>query len=157
MLTIDRVSTGRALVSDELFAQLTVRIARDHPELAPGMPPRILDQALAFLAACATSTEPLGPSDLVDIGWHTFILHTREYGAFCQRIAGGFIHHQPDPPSEETGPAVPEPLGTPISRAVSAITAAGFAIDLELWTGAAADCDAKCSQCHAGCHNSPTG
>ncbi|WP_181545517.1 hypothetical protein [Micromonospora saelicesensis] len=35
MLTIDRVSSGRALVSDELFAQLTARIARDHPELAP--------------------------------------------------------------------------------------------------------------------------
>ncbi|WP_233513412.1 hypothetical protein [Micromonospora craterilacus] len=78
MLTIDRVSTGRALVSDELFAQLTARIARNHPELAAELPGRIMDQALAFLAACATATEPLGPSDLVDIGWHAFLLHTRE-------------------------------------------------------------------------------
>ncbi|GIJ19811.1 glycine-rich domain-containing protein [Micromonospora lutea] len=155
MLTIDRVSTGRALVSDELFAQLTARIARDHPELASDLPARIMDQALAFLAACATAAEPLGPSDLVDIGWHTFILHTREYANFCQRIAGRFIHHQPDPPPDETGPAAPEPLGVPISRAVAAIRAAGFAIDQALW-GGAAQCQSKCNQCHAGCHDSPT-
>ncbi|MEU2612146.1 hypothetical protein ABZ570_11260 [Micromonospora sp. NPDC007271] len=156
MLTIDRVSTGRRLVADELFAQLTARIARDHPELAADLPARIMDQALAFLGACATAAEPLGPSDLVDIGWHTFILHTREYAGFCQRIAGRFIHHQPDPPPDETGPTPPEPLGAPISRAVDAIRDAGFAIDQELWAGAAADCQSKCHQCHAGCHNSPT-
>lgn len=157
MLTIDRVNTGRALVSDELFAQLTTRIARDHPELAADLPGRVMDQALAFLAACATATEPLGPSELVDIGWHTFILHTRDYADFCQRLAGRFIHHQPDPPSEETGPTAPEPLGAPISRSVAAIRAAGFAIDQELWIGPAAECSKPdCSQCHAGCHDSPT-
>ncbi|WP_223884459.1 hypothetical protein [Micromonospora craniellae] len=58
MLTIDRVSTGRTLVSEELFARLTARIVRDHPELAADLPARILDQALAFLAACATTNEP---------------------------------------------------------------------------------------------------
>jgi hypothetical protein len=152
MLTIDRVSSGRALVSGELFAQLTARIAHDHPELAPDLPARILDQALAFLATCATATGPLGPSDLVDIGWHTFLLHTREYADFCQRIAGRFIHHQPEPPPDETGPTAPEPLGVPISRAVEAIRAAGFAVDHELWRGKTADCN----QCHAGCHDSPT-
>lgn len=156
MLTTDRVSTGQALVSDELFAQLTARIVRDHPELAADLPARIMDQALAFLAACATAAEPLGPSALVDIGWHTFILHTRDYADFCQRIAGRFIHHQPDPPSEESGPTAPEPLGVPISRTVAAISAAGFSLDRALWVGMAADCQTKCHQCHAGCHDSPT-
>ncbi|GIJ79239.1 hypothetical protein SAMN05443287_11083 [Micromonospora phaseoli] len=151
MLTIDRVGTGRALVSDELFAQMTARIAHDRPELAPDLPARILDQALAFLGTCATATGPLGPSDLVDIGWHTFILHTREYADFCQRIAGWFIHHQPEPTSEEP-PSGPEPIGAPISRTVAAITAAGFAVDHELWGGRVADC----TQCHAGCTDSPT-
>ncbi|WP_233513411.1 hypothetical protein [Micromonospora craterilacus] len=46
----------------------------------------------------------------------------------------------------------PEPLGVPISRAVAAITAAGFTVDQELWAGTTADCN----QCHAGCHDSPT-
>ncbi|MEV0002261.1 hypothetical protein AB0H28_08245 [Micromonospora sp. NPDC050980] len=156
MLTIDRVSAGRALVSAELFDTLTARIARDHPDLAADLPARILDQALAFLGACATATVPLGPSELVDIGWHTFILHTRDYADFCRRVAGRFIHHQPDPPAEESGPVVPEPLGVPISRAVDAIAAAGFALDRELW-GVAAKCETKCHQCHAGCHDSPTG
>lgn len=156
MLTIDRINTGRALVSDELFAQLTARIARDHPELAQDLPARIMDQALAFLAACATATEPLGPSDLVDIGWHTFILHTLEYADFCQRIAGRFIHHQPEPAPDEPRPSAPEPIGAPISRTVAAITAAGLALDHELWGGPAADCNSKCTQCHAGCTDSPT-
>ncbi|MGN9778820.1 glycine-rich domain-containing protein [Micromonospora sp. H33] len=156
MLTIDRVSSGRALVSDEMFARLTARIARDHPELAPDLPARIMDQALAFLGACATATEPLGPSDLVDIGWHTFILHTREYADFCQRIAGRFIHHQPEPAPDDPHLSGPEPIGAPISRTVAAITAAGFALDQELWGGNAADCSSKCSQCHAGCTDSPT-
>ncbi|MFG2102513.1 glycine-rich domain-containing protein [Micromonospora echinaurantiaca] len=155
MLTIDRVSTGRALVSDELFAQLTARIAHDHPELASDLPARIMDQALAFLAACATATDPLGPSDLVDIGWHTFILHTREYADFCQRIAGRFIHHQPEPTPDDP-PSRPEPIGAPISRATAAIAAAGFALDHELWGGPVADCTSKCTQCHAGCTDSPT-
>ncbi|WP_192902204.1 glycine-rich domain-containing protein [Micromonospora globbae] len=157
MLTVERISTGRTLVSDELFTQLTGRIARDCPGLAADLPARIMDQALAFLAACANATEPLGPSDLVDIGWHTFILHTREYADFCERIAGRFVHHQPDPPSDDAGPTAPEPLGAPISRTVAAIRAAGFALDQELWGGVTADCSSKCSQCHAGCHNSPTG
>ncbi|MEU8260438.1 hypothetical protein AB0C02_07435 [Micromonospora sp. NPDC048999] len=131
-------------------------MARDHPELAGDLPARILDQALAFLAACVATTEPLGPSDLVDIGWHTFILHTRDYADFCQRIAGRFIHHQPEPPPDETGPTTPEPLGVPISRAVAAIRAAGFATDPELWGRTAGECQSQCNQCHPGCHDSPT-
>ncbi|MGC5020366.1 glycine-rich domain-containing protein [Micromonospora sp. DT47] len=161
LLTIDRVSSGRSLVPDELFAQLTSRIACDHLELASDLPARIMDQALAFLGTCATSTEPLGPSELVDIGWHTFILHTHDYADFCQRIAGRFIHHQPEPSSDEPSPSGPEPIGAPISRTVAAITAAGFALDAALWGGRDAakctpKCRPKCNQCHAGCHNSPT-
>ncbi|WP_223884458.1 glycine-rich domain-containing protein [Micromonospora craniellae] len=88
----------------------------------------------------------------MDIGWHTFILHTREYAEFCQRLAGRFIHHQPEPDPDDSRRSGPEPIGAPISRTVAAIVAAGFAVDHELWGGASAEC----SQCHAGCHDSPT-
>jgi hypothetical protein len=156
MLIKDRVGTGRELVPDDLFARLTARIAYDHPELAPDLPARIMDQALAFLGTCATSIESLGPSELVDIGWHTFILHTADYADFCQRVAGRFIHHQPEPTTDDRRPA-PEPVGVPISRTRSAIVAAGFVLDAPLWApSGAADCNSKCNQCHAGCHNSPT-
>jgi hypothetical protein len=90
---------------------------------------------------------------LVDLGWHAFILYTAEYAAFCDRVAGRFIHHSPDD--------VPAPEGisaVPIAATVKAIRAAGFVVDDELWVGAgvSADCStSKCHQCHAGCYDSP--
>jgi hypothetical protein len=35
------------------------------------------------------------PSQVVDDLWHEFILHTREYAAFCQKAFGGYMHHTP--------------------------------------------------------------
>ncbi|MGK5673099.1 glycine-rich domain-containing protein [Micromonospora sp. URMC 106] len=157
LLTVDKTRTGRTLVPDELFDRLTARIAYEHPELAPELPARIMDQALAFLGACAVTVEPLGPTDLVDIGWHTFILHTHDYAEFCDRLAGRFIHHEPEPVPDDRRPSAPEPVGAPISRTVAAITAAGFALDAPLWATHVADCNSKCHQCHAGCHDSPRG
>ncbi|WP_263399755.1 glycine-rich domain-containing protein [Saccharopolyspora pogona] len=38
-----------------------------------------MDQALAFLAVSADHVgEPLAPTPVVDIGWHTFVLYTRD-------------------------------------------------------------------------------
>jgi hypothetical protein len=34
-------------------------------------------------------------SQVADDLWHEFILYTREYGRFCQRAFGGFLHHTP--------------------------------------------------------------
>ncbi|OWV05250.1 hypothetical protein B5D80_18410 [Micromonospora wenchangensis] len=113
------------------------------------MPARILDQALAFLAAAAVTTTPIGPSDMVDIGWHTFLLYSRDYSEFCDRIAGRFIHHEPEDGSE--WPTVPARGAVPLARAVDAIAAVGYQIDRPLWRG-----KADCTQCHAGCTDSPT-
>ncbi|WP_435650710.1 hypothetical protein [Kitasatospora purpeofusca] len=50
---------------------------------------RVMDQALAFLGACAANPDArLSPARLVDVGWHTFILHTAEYRSFCRSLAG---------------------------------------------------------------------
>ncbi|HLC92110.1 MAG TPA: hypothetical protein VJH23_00180 [archaeon] len=35
----------------------------------------------------------------VDELWHTFLLFTKEYSAFCSVVADGFIHHNPGPAS----------------------------------------------------------
>lgn len=35
------------------------------------------------------------PSQAVDLAWHEFILHTRQYQAFCNRAFGRFVHHTP--------------------------------------------------------------
>lgn len=35
------------------------------------------------------------PSQVADDLWHQFILHTREYDAYCRRAFGSFLHHTP--------------------------------------------------------------
>ncbi|WP_377271895.1 glycine-rich domain-containing protein [Peterkaempfera sp. SMS 1(5)a] len=148
---------GRNLIDPQLFDRLVTRITKDHPDVDRPMAERIMDQAAAFLAACATATEPIGPSGTVDVGWHTFILHTHEYARFCQRIAGRFIHHEPDDSNDEGGTR--RDTGAPLPRTIAAIRAAGYRIDPELW-GTGADCNSggsNCTQCHAGCHDSPRG
>ena len=113
------------------------------------MPARILDLALAFLGTCATATRPIGPSDLVDIGWHTFTLYTRDYADFCDRAARRFIQHVPGHQGGQgtTPPTIPVAL----ADTVSAIRAAGFTVDPDLWPRAA-----DCTQCHAGSTDSPS-
>jgi hypothetical protein len=36
------------------------------------------------------------PSMLVDDMWHEFLLHTRDYAAFCDAAFGRFLHHEPE-------------------------------------------------------------
>ena len=35
------------------------------------------------------------PSQVVDVAWHEFILHTRQYQQFCHAAFGRFLHHTP--------------------------------------------------------------
>lgn len=136
VMTAQKVD-GRTLVEPTLFDRLVRRVMtdesadRDHAE-------RVVDQSLAFLGACAVSTERLVPSVQVDPGWHAFVLHTQDYAAFCDRLAGRFLHHEPtDPNAERTEDTGDEDA---IARTISAITAAGYRVDRELWAGAGAKC-----------------
>ncbi|WP_431904663.1 glycine-rich domain-containing protein [Amycolatopsis thermoflava] len=144
--------TGRSLVSHELFNRLARRLAVEE-KLDPGLSERIVDQALAFLAACATNCgAPLAPSELVDLGWHTFVLHTKDYAEFCDRVAGRFLHHVPTDESDPSagGPAARDTL----VRTMSAIRGAGYTLDVDLWPHPDAD-HVNCSQCKNGCYDDP--
>ena len=143
---VSALRAGRTLVSDELFTRLTRRIAADEGvRLAEAE--QIMSDALAFLAACAARHgAPLSPSARVDIGWHAFILHTRDYAEFCDRIAGRFLHHVP----AEGDTAADSDLFHQVNRTMQAIIEAGFAVSPGLWLD-----DAKCTQCHNGCYNDP--
>lgn len=107
---------------------------------------RIFGQAVAYLVTSAERPElRMGPAQAVDLGVHTFVLDTATYMAFCVQHAGRYIHHIPHLPEEgEEQPHV-------LKGTVQAIRDSGFAIDQELWASQGADC----SQCHAGCHDSP--
>ncbi|GGR71186.1 hypothetical protein GCM10010252_06840 [Streptomyces aureoverticillatus] len=103
---------------------------------------RIADQAFAFIAAAATASVPMVPSDDVDLGVHAFILHTKAYAEFCKEHAGRFLHHNPAPGGGcRTLEAV--------TATAHAIKAAGFLVVDELWTvngASAAQCDADCGR-----------
>jgi hypothetical protein len=128
------------LIPAEQFDRLTARITAEHHDIDQANAERIMDQALAFLAAAGTHTdEPLSPAALVDVGWHTFILYTREYAEFCDRVAGRFIHHAPhDTPDRDT------PQAGGIARTLAAIQTAGYLTDAGRWT-----VSAECSDCSA--------
>lgn len=147
---ITEQSTGRSLIPFELFAQLVRRIVADE-QVDEAWAERVLDQALAFLAACAQPhSRPLAPSQAVDPGWHAFLLHTREYSEFCERIAGRFLHHVPTEPDDTD--ASGEPARATLARTVAAIEAAGYVVEPELWPHATT---AACTGCHQGCHDDP--
>jgi hypothetical protein len=146
-------ATGRTLITDELFGRLVRRIVADE-KLDRDLAARIVDQSLAFLGACALDHDaPLAPSELVDIGWHTFILHTREYVAFCERVAGEFLHHVPT--GQDDPDAHGERAHATLVRTVRAIERAGFTVDAALWPAVTDKCTVKCSPCHNGCSDDP--
>lgn len=129
----------KGLVENDLWVRLTNRIAKDEDVELP-LAERIMDQALAFLSLC--SEDPSGrfsPSPLVDIGWHTFILYTKPYAAFCERVNGKFIHHDP---SDVEG--VDYGTGN-ISRTVEALRCHGYTVDEPLWANTGHDCSSYCS------------
>ncbi|WP_285100913.1 hypothetical protein [Promicromonospora sp. MEB111] len=141
---------GRSLVDPELFQKLTERVSTEHDHDL-GIAARIVDQALAFLGTTATHQgRPLSPSDEVDPGWHEFILHTVDYAAFCDQVAGRFLHHVPTDPQDPS--AHGEGAHESLQYTVDAIATAGFWVDPDLWPSAEAG---KCSQCHSGCSSSP--
>ncbi|MFI9555367.1 glycine-rich domain-containing protein [Nonomuraea endophytica] len=137
----------RTLITPELFGRLTARIEADH-YLPAEQAAAIMEQALGFLYTCARNPGvPLTPSPQVDLGWHTFLMYTREYAGFCEKVAPGwFIHHQPDEPeTPEHGAAVAR-----LGQTVDAMRAAGVNVLPDLWL-----LPAECSQCHQGCYDDP--
>lgn len=93
--TVSTTLAYKGLIDDQLWKRLVNRIAHDEG-MEHSLAERVMNEALGFLQLCAK--EPDGkysPSVVVDIGWHTFILYTREYAGFCERVAGRFLHHEP--------------------------------------------------------------
>lgn len=136
----------RELITPGLFSKLTYRVgAVDGYDQETAE--RIVEQALAFLVACARYPDGhLSPSETVDAGWHAFILHTADYAEFCQRIAGRFIHHRPSGPGE----AADNQQATGVT--IAAMRDAGLPVDPDLWVPRA-----ECSQCYQGCADDPKG
>lgn len=129
----------RDFVSPEVWEREIALLMRDHP-FDRSMAERVFSQAVAYLVTSFENRgqgRELGPGPLVDIGVHVFILDTRNYAEFCQRVGGEFLHHVP---------AVEFKVDGTVMRTAHALVEAGFAVDWPLWEADAA----KCSPCHPG-------
>src|SRR5437879_46740 len=50
-----------------------------------------------YLSLCAINRKAsYGMAGPIDDLWHTFIIFTKEYAAFCDSVAGIFLHHIPN-------------------------------------------------------------
>ncbi|MFF4500195.1 hypothetical protein [Streptomyces sp. NPDC001401] len=124
--------TGRSLVPADDFDMLAA-FCTDEYGLERSVADRVVDQALALVHVMGSTGEgaTMAPSQQVDPGWHTLILHTDWYANWCQEQFGYFLHHQPNSKTRTHG------LMTDV---VGKIRAAGFEVDERLW-GTAADCN----------------
>jgi uncharacterized membrane protein YgcG len=53
------------------------------------------NEMLIFLDLAADSKDFISPPGPIDAAWHAFILHTRDYEAYCRERFGRVIHHLP--------------------------------------------------------------
>lgn len=133
----------KGFLDPQLWERLVKRIMKDEDIQRP-LAERIMNQALAFLLLSAREPDgTFSPSPLVDIGWHTFILYTKPYADFCDKVSGRFIHHAPsDVDGVEYG------TGN-IARTVAALETHGFAVDAPLWANTGQDCSNE-GDCSSG-------
>ena len=70
----------------------------DKMSLAKSEAEELKSDMLRFLYLCGIDSKvtTFVPPELIDEAWHNFILFTREYGVFCKRYFGKFIHHAPN-------------------------------------------------------------
>ena len=56
-------------------------------------------ELIRFMSLCATGINEgkfYGMMGAIDELWHTFVIFTREYAQFCDKVAGQFMHHVPE-------------------------------------------------------------
>ncbi|MFE9446897.1 glycine-rich domain-containing protein [Streptomyces sp. NPDC006739] len=121
---------GRDLVAPELFERLVDFCAEEYGH-ERSIAERIMNEALAFIDVMGKTGEGMSPSQVVDPGWHTFMLHTEDYAAFCTARYGRFIHHAPKSRYRDRATMV---------DVVAKIRAHGYEVDESLW-GTKADCN----------------
>ncbi len=115
-------------LSMETRERIIKRMQREH-DFTYEKASAILDETLVYMHACERDTTGIGPSLIVDIGWHTFILYTREYAEYCAVAFGHFLHHDP---TDREGD-----VGLPLSGTIAFMEQHGITYDPQLWKGAA--------------------
>ena len=130
------------------FGRVIDRIPED-PEVPEGMAEAVMAETLGFIELAASVDESVAPSKLVDVGWHHFILFTRDHVDYCAGL-GGYVHHVPDRPGDGGN-------GDAYERTRNLLADRHGSVDERLWPrvgGGSGDCEAgKCeaSKCTSDC------
>jgi len=124
------VNTNIIPIDHDLRGQLVWRLVNKH-----GMDSvtanAAIDDMLGYVHTIAHNPGcGYGPSDIVDMAWHEFILHTADYMAYCEMAYGRYIHHRPNRRGE---------VGKLVSETAAFMAANGIVYDPKLW--GKADCE----------------
>jgi hypothetical protein len=92
-MTISQPDRDRALSYPLEHVLTRYRLSHDVPPAVALLHERELKRYLLLCAEYPDISLPVSP--VIDELWHEFLLHTRDYMAFCNDLAGGFIHHVP--------------------------------------------------------------
>lgn len=150
-ITADRtahaVKDPRDLVTPEMF-RLMVDDVVTFDKVTRPYAQRGVEQFLVFMKAWGDTMAEVGgdprawvkfaPSPAVDKIWHRSMMRTRTFAAVCAMVAGRYLHHVPIMDEDiRTGQAS--------ERAIAAMRATGFRVDLEWWVDGESCCPENCA------------
>ena len=109
MPNVPRTQDASPLLSRAVYADqaLLSRVMQyQHPELVERFKDKLrlsqesaqqlFDDVKRFLFVCGTQRSDGGsPTEKIDLGWHEFLLYSRDYREFCLDMFGHFIEHAP--------------------------------------------------------------
>ncbi len=122
------VADARDILTPREFEGVRATVESNNPGMPRELANRITEEGIKFVVAAGRFPDvPMAPSRVVDEGWHALILHTRLYAALCERH-GVYVHHAPGYDPTHYDPPI-------LDRTREMIEAAGFEVDVELWSG----------------------
>ncbi|MEO4048682.1 hypothetical protein AAFN46_16510 [Pseudomonas sp. CAU 1711] len=79
-------------------ARLESKLLERYPQLTPQQANEVLHGLREYFQLCRLAGRKMVamPSQAVDVVWHEFILHTRQYRSFCRQGLGSFLDHTPN-------------------------------------------------------------
>jgi hypothetical protein len=97
------VSRATQKINNYPFSQVREKILME-ASIPAGLVDEAIDEFRKYFCLIARGNASIGMlSPHVDEVWHTFILFTEDYAAFCADVFGRFIHHRPHLLSQPVG------------------------------------------------------
>nr|WP_298146624.1 hypothetical protein [uncultured Pseudomonas sp.] len=98
LLRQKRIRARERFIDGYAFPQrLRRKLAEHYPHLSDQQTAHALLGLRQYFQLCRQARRRMVamPSQAVDVLWHEFILHTRQYQQFCSQGIGRFLHHVP--------------------------------------------------------------